>query len=103
MRVLDVIWPLNQVLDDRFLDSELNKEYFLRPLPEDQKMYFIGTGDSVRYGAIGLAIKRICTENIEGSLAEVGKKLLTLEDVRVVYRMSKRLPNKSVESCSFFS
>lgn len=72
MRVLDVVWLLNQIIDDRFLDSKLKKRYFLRPLPEDQKMYFIRTGDPVRYGAIGLAIKRICKENIEGSFAEIG-------------------------------
>jgi O-methyltransferase len=72
MSVLDIVCFLNQIIDDRFLDSGLKKRYFLRPLPEDQKMYFIRTSDPVRYGAIGLAIKRICTENIEGSFAEVG-------------------------------
>lgn len=63
---------LSQLVDDRLLGSGLKKRYFLSALPEDQKMYFIRTEDPVRYGAIGLAIKRICRERIEGSFAEVG-------------------------------
>ncbi len=63
---------LIQVVDDKLLGSGLKERYFLVSLPEDQRMLFIGTADSVRYGAIGLVIRRICTEGIEGSFAEIG-------------------------------
>lgn len=72
MRILDIVGFVTEMIDDKLLGSGLKKRYFLWHLPEDQKMYFIRTEDPVKYGAIGLAIKRICTENIEGSFAEVG-------------------------------
>lgn len=61
-----------KVLDVKVFDNAFRKEFFLRAVPDADRAYFMSTQDPARYCALGLAIRRIIKEDIQGAFAEVG-------------------------------
>lgn len=71
LRTIDV-WQTLRQIDQFLLGHRIASGYFLVHFAPELKTYFLKSPDPARYASLGMAIKRVNDERVEGAFAEVG-------------------------------